>query len=66
MLGAFVLDSCSGDEAEEVRLHLESCPGCRSEIDRLGAVAGLIGANDLEVPPVPLRTAVLDAARDVP
>ena len=66
LLGAYVLDSCNEDERELVRLHLDSCGECRDEIDRLDAVAGLIGASDLESPPASLRDAVLKAAQELP
>lgn len=66
LLGAFVLDSCNEDETRQLRVHMESCAACRDEIDRLDAVAGLIGASDLEVPPPRLRAAVLKAAKDLP
>jgi predicted anti-sigma-YlaC factor YlaD len=63
LLGAFVLDSCGEDETERLRVHLQACLECRDEIDRLDAVAGLIGASDLEEPPAYLREVVLEAAR---
>lgn len=66
LLGAFVLDACDQDEAEQLRVHLQTCVECRDEIDRLGVVAGLIGASDLEPPPPHLREAVLNAARNTP
>ena len=66
LLGAYVLDSCADVEAEEVRLHIKSCAECAEEIDRLGSVAGLMGATDLESPPPHLRAAILDAAREMP
>jgi hypothetical protein len=66
MLGAFALDSCDEDETTQIRLHLEGCAECRDELDRLDAVAGLIGASDLETPPAQLRDAVLNAAKEVP
>ena len=65
LLGAYVLDSCDEDECEEIKLHIESCAECGAEIDRLDAVAGLIGATDLVSPPAHLRAAVLNAARDM-
>lgn len=66
LLGAYVLDSCADGEAEEVRLHIETCAECAEEIHRFGSVAGLMGAADLEPPPPHPRAAVLDAARDMP
>jgi Putative zinc-finger len=66
LLGAFVLDSCDEDETNQLRVHFQSCAECRGEIDRLDAVAGLIGTSDLEAPPPQLRDTVLDAAKDIP
>jgi hypothetical protein len=66
LLGAYVLDSCGDAEADEIRLHIQSCTECTEEIDRFGSVVGLIGATDLESPPPQLRAAVLDAAREMP
>jgi hypothetical protein len=66
LLGAYVLDACGVAESDEIRLHIITCPECTEEIDRLGAVAGFIGATDLEAPPAHLRDDVLDAARNMP
>ena len=66
LLGAMVLDSCDQAETDQLRVHLESCAECREELDRLDAVAGLIGASDLEDPPPQLRDTVLNAAKDIP
>jgi hypothetical protein len=66
LLGAYVLDSCAHVEAEEVRLHIDACAECTEEIDRLGSVAGLMGATDLESPPPHLRALVFAAAREMP
>jgi anti-sigma factor ChrR (cupin superfamily) len=62
LLGAYVLDSCRPEETDEIDLHLVGCEECRDEIDRLNAVAGLIGATDLLPPPPHLRQMILDAA----
>jgi hypothetical protein len=66
LLGAYVLDSCDNAEADEIRLHVGGCVECTEEIARLGSVAGLMGATNLESPPTHLRAAVLGAAREMP
>ncbi len=62
--GAFVLGALEPDETAALREHLESCPLCREEVDRLAAVAEVLG---LAVPalaaPVELRARVLGAVR---
>lgn len=65
LLGAYVLHSCDEEEATAIEEHVAACGDCSAELDRFGAVAGLIGATDLESPPAYLRQAVLDAARSV-
>src|SRR5256885_12618210 len=32
LLGAYALDAVDGDEAEEVRAHLDTCPRCADEV----------------------------------
>jgi anti-sigma factor ChrR (cupin superfamily) len=66
LLGAYVLHSCDEGESAAIEGHVEACAECRGELDRLDAVAGLIGATDLESPPSHLRQAVLAAARTIP
>jgi hypothetical protein len=66
LLGAFVLDACDEFESEQLRAHIEVCIECGEQVDRLNAVAGLIGAGSLEAPPPELRSRVLDASRDIP
>jgi Putative zinc-finger len=66
LLGAFVLDACAEEEAAQIRAHIDTCNDCLDHLDRLNAVAGFIGANDLEAPPPALREAVLDAVEEIP
>ncbi len=50
LLGAYALDAVDGDEFTELEEHLETCPRCRAELDRLREVAAAMG-NSVE--PVP-------------
>jgi len=62
--GAYVLGALEQHEAAALREHLESCVPCRDEVERLTAVAGVLG---LGVPtlaaPAELRARVLDTVR---
>jgi len=62
--GAYVLGALEQREAAELREHLDSCIGCRDEVERLAAVAEVLG---LGVPalaaPAELRARVLDTVR---
>ncbi|MGD1051313.1 MAG: anti-sigma factor [Solirubrobacteraceae bacterium] len=62
--GAYVLGALEEREADELRAHLESCIVCRDDVERLTAVAEVLG---LGVPqfaaPPELRSRVLDAVR---
>jgi anti-sigma factor RsiW len=62
--GAYVLGALEEREAEALRAHLESCIVCRDDVDRLTAVAQVLGLGvpQLAAPPE-LRSRVLDAVR---
>ena len=63
-LGGYVLNALDPDEAEAMRLHLQSCPSCRAEYAELEGLPGLLATLDddapPEVPPPTLEEAVLD------
>lgn len=63
-LGGYVLNALEPDEAEVMRSHLQSCPGCRAEYAELEGVPALLEelADDAppELPPQTLEEAVLD------
>jgi hypothetical protein len=62
--GAYVLGALEEHEAEALREHMASCVRCRDEVDRLAAVAGVLGLGvpTLAAPPE-LRSRVLDTVR---
>jgi anti-sigma factor RsiW len=61
-LGAYVLGTLNGDEERDVRVHLESCPACRSELTRVqGATDLLDSARWAEEPPEELEDKILRA-----
>ena len=64
--GAYVLGALEAHEVAALRRHMESCVRCRDEVDRLAAVAEVLGLGvpTLAAPPE-LRSRVLDAVRAV-
>jgi len=62
--GAYVLGALEEHEAAALREHLESCVLCRDDVERLGAVAEVLGLGVPPlVPPAELRERVLDTVR---
>jgi hypothetical protein len=73
LVGSYVLGGLSAEEAEVVRAHLATCPGCGSEHARLAPLPGLLtlaaGAEAAvaDPPPAALEERLLDAvAREAP
>jgi Anti-sigma-K factor rskA/Putative zinc-finger len=63
-LAAFVLDGLEAEEAAEVRHHLDSCPGCQSELEELRKVnRALEAAPPPAVPPAYLKGEILSRVR---
>jgi putative zinc finger protein len=59
-LGAYILGNLSTAEEREVRLHLEGCPQCRGELERIqGAVELLDSARLAQEPPDELEDKIL-------
>jgi len=52
-LGAYALRSLPEDEAERVRRHLEQCPACRAELDRLRVAVEALPASVEQIEPPP-------------
>ena len=50
LLGAYALDATEPPETALVAEHLATCDDCRSEIDELHEVAGLLGGDDVAPP----------------
>ena len=62
--GAYVLGALEEHEAVALREHLESCVLCRDDVERLGAVAEVLGLGvPPHAPPAELRARVLDTVR---
>ena len=58
----YVLGALDADEAAEMRVHVESCPRCATEVARLGVVAEALGrAVPALSAPADLRRRVFDA-----
>ena len=63
-LAAFVLGSLEAEEAAEVRHHLDSCPGCQSELEELRKVNRALEAAPLPAaPPAYLKGEILSRVR---
>jgi hypothetical protein len=63
-LAAFVLGGLETEEAAEIRHHLDSCPGCQSEIEELRKVnRALEAAPPPAVPPSYLKGDILTRVR---
>jgi hypothetical protein len=75
-LGAYVLGALEREERSELEAHLESCPVCREELDRLAPLPGLLSrlsvaeAEELAAPepdpaerPAPLEGALAAVTR---
>jgi uncharacterized protein (TIGR03083 family) len=60
LLGVWVLDACSAEEAETVMAHLPKCQTCAGEVARLRNVVDLLGAAT--PPPSRLRGRTLERA----
>jgi uncharacterized protein (TIGR03083 family) len=63
LLGAYVMDACSGEEAALVAAHVARCATCAAEAARLRAAAERVGELAERRPPAELRARVLAAAR---
>jgi anti-sigma factor RsiW len=63
-LGGYVLAALEPEEAEAVRAHLASCPGCQAEADSLRATAAMLAVLSLddidELTAPEVRTAPVD------
>jgi anti-sigma factor RsiW len=73
LIGSYVLSGLEPDEAEAVREHLATCPGCAAEHARLAPLPGLLTlaagaeAATADPPPAALEERLLDAvAREAP
>src|SRR5437879_5797115 len=64
LLGAYALDSCTLNESAAIEAHGTTCSACAAEISRLRDAAGWLAVATGREPPEPLRTRVLDAARE--
>jgi anti-sigma factor RsiW len=47
-IGAFVLGALDRRERDELARHVESCPLCRAELDRLGGLPRLLSSLSAE------------------
>jgi anti-sigma-K factor RskA len=63
-LAAFVLDGLEPEESTEIRHHLDSCPGCQSELEELRKVnRALDAAPPPAAPPAYLKGEILSRVR---
>ena len=63
-LAAFVLGGLEAEEAAEIRQHLDSCPGCQSELQELHKVnRALDAAPPPAAPPSYLKGEILSRVR---
>ena len=61
-LGAYVLGNLSGEQARAVRVHLEGCPHCREELERVQGGAELLdSARFAREPPTDLEERIFTA-----
>jgi hypothetical protein len=62
--GAFLLGALAEEERIAFELHMESCPDCRDEVERLRPAADALPRSvDQVVPPDRLRASIMDAVR---
>lgn len=50
LLGAYVLDAVSPDEAAEIEQHLDNCPRCKAEVAAHREVVSLLAGGGGEAP----------------
>ncbi|WP_305787259.1 zf-HC2 domain-containing protein [Symbioplanes lichenis] len=63
LLGAYVLEACSPEEARQVAEHADGCATCAGEIATLRRPAEWLGVSTARAPAPALRARVLAAAR---
>jgi hypothetical protein len=51
LLGVYALDALEPDEAERVRMHIQTCPRCAHEVADHQETIGLVAARGLQAPP---------------
>ena len=62
--GAFLLGALAEEERVSFELHMESCPDCRDEVERLRPAADALPRSVEQVdPPDRLRASIMDAVR---
>jgi len=62
--GAFLLGALAEEERIAFELHLESCPDCRHEVERLRPAADALPRSVEQIaPPDRLRASIMDAVR---
>ena len=62
LLGPYALGDLSVEEKRELERHLEECPGCRSELDRVRQTHDLLRELAATTPPPELKVRVLASA----
>jgi hypothetical protein len=65
-LSGLLDDALGAPERAEVRAHLESCPECRRELDRLRAMVALLSRVERPRAPLGFVDRVMDAAHPAP
>ena len=62
LIGAYVIEACTAEEARSVAEHASRCPTCAAEIAELSRAAEWIGVSAARAPAAGLRSRVLSAA----
>ena len=63
LLGAYLLRQLTAEEEHELERHLEGCPRCRDELERVRQTHALLGELAASEPPPELKDRVLAHAR---
>ena len=63
LLGPYLLGELSDEEEHELEHHLEECPRCRNELDRVRQTHTLLRQLALSEPPAELKSRTMAQAR---
>lgn len=66
LITAYLEDTLPPEEAEEVRSHLEICPGCQTYLDQMRATIAVLGEVPVETLCGQAQADLIAAFRDYP